>query len=305
MWTGLNWQHVAIVARFGARFALRTGGGLVFLLLLVICGLSVAAAFITPVEEAVKSRDLQGAFQQQMGKKLDAGTAIVEAAKTDAVRDSVKWVSGGDDAQVAYLLDSNPALLSAIFLILLMLFPFLICYGGFNQTSGDIQNRGLRYLLLRTERVNIFIGRFMAAALFTFIYVAVVVALILLYLGLKMQIYDAGALLAWGLQGYVALVLLALPHLALCAWVSAFIDSPFGSLVLCQLIIGVPLGLLAALGAAVRVEFSTLARLLPWGWKYELLSGEVTPRLLAMGVMLVFTGFFLVIGLRTFHRRDL
>ena len=54
--------------------------------------------------------------------------------------------------QLRFLLREQPALLSVMFLILLALEPFMMGFGGFNQLSGDIANRGLRYLLLRTGR---------------------------------------------------------------------------------------------------------------------------------------------------------
>jgi hypothetical protein len=304
MWTGLNLKHVALVARFWSRFALRTGGGLVFLLLLVISGLSVAAAFITPVEEIAKTRELREASREQ-GRELDTGTLIDEAAKTEEVRDVVSWIAEADSTQTDYLLETNPALLSAILLVLLMIIPYLACFGGFNQTSGDIQNRGLRYLLLRTERPNIFFGRFAGAAFFTLIYLGAVVTLVLLYVGLKLRIYAAGPLIGWGLQGYVALLFLTLPYLALCSWISAAIDSPFASLVLCFLVTGLPLAFLWALASVVNADFDAIARILPWGWKYDLLHGEAMKRLVAMLMMLLFTSVFLLIGLRSFHRRDL
>jgi hypothetical protein len=304
MWTGLNLGHVRLVARFWSRFALRTGGGLVFLLLLTVTGLSVAAAFITPLEEITKSKELREASREQ-GRELDAGALIDEGAKSEQVRDVVGWITSGDKAQTDYLLQTNPALLSAILLVLFIIVPFLTCFGGFNQTSGDIQNRGLRYLLLRTERSNIFFGRFLGATAFTLIYLGVVMLLIVLYIGLKLKIYGFSALFGWGLQGYVALVFLTLPYLALCSWISAGIDSPMGSLVICLLLAGIPMALMMALGAVFRVDYDAMVRVLPWGWKYDLLHGEVGRRLLAMFMMLLFTGLFLLIGLRTFHRRDL
>ena len=304
MWTGLNLSHVMLVARFASRFALRTGGGLIFLLILLVSGLGVAAAFIAPVEEMVKSELLQDVALDQ-GETLDVGVVIREVSEMPGVRRGVQAIVGGDERESTYLLAKNPALLSAIFVVMLILIPFLACFGGFNQTSGDIQNRGLRYLLLRTERVNIFLGRLLGVVLFTLIYVAALVALVLVYIGLKLQIYGAGELCWWGLQGYVALVLLVLPYMALCAWLSAAIDSPFGSLVLCLMLVGLPIAFLAALSAVARLPYETLSRFLPWGWKYELLSGDVGTRLVAITAMLGFTGLFVLVGLRTFSRRDL
>ena len=171
-------------------------------------------------------------------------------ARLEDVRSFVGWVAGGDKDQTSYLLDENPALLSVILMTLLMFIPFLACYGGFNQTSGDIQSRGMRYLLLRTERANIFFGRFLGAVAFTAIYLLVVLTIVVLYLALKLKIYDGGALAAWGLQGYVALVIGTLPYLAICSWISAAIDSPFGSLVLCLLLTGLPIVFMLALAGA-------------------------------------------------------
>lgn len=304
MWTGLNRGHVSLVARFWSKFALRTGGGLVFLLVLLLAGLSVAATFITPVEAIVKTAEMQR-VAQQTGERIDVNRVIEEVSTNEQVRDAVTWITGGNEQQTSYLLVEQPALMSAILLLLLMLYPFLVCFGGFNQTSGDIQTRGLRYLLLRTERSNIFFGRFLGAAFFTILYVGLMLALIVVYIGAKLQIYSFGTLALWGLQGWVALVFLALPYLAMCSWISAAIDSPFGALVLVLLLASLPLAFLAAAASILRLDFASLGRILPWGWKYELLQGALGTRLLAMVVMVGFTGLFLLLGLRTFHKRDL
>ena len=304
MWNGLNAGHVGLVARFASKFALRTGGGLVFLLLVVISGLIVAWMFIAPVESIIEREGLRQAAAEQ-GEELTAGRAIDEITKAKEFRDVVQWMTGTDNEQADYLLRENPALLSAFFLVLLLMFPYLACFGGFNQTSGDIQSRGLRYLLLRTERANIFLGRFAGTILFTFIYTAVLVAVLLLYVGLKLKIYSAGALIAWGSQGLFALFLTAMPYIAFCAWMSAAIDSPFGSLILALICTTFSWALIRGFGVPLRYDGDTWVRLVPWGWKYDMLSGDLGTRLLAIGVMVGFTALFLVLGLRTFHRRDL
>jgi ABC-type transport system involved in multi-copper enzyme maturation permease subunit len=304
IWSGIKSSHVGLVARFSSKFALRTGGGLVFLLLVVLCGLSVAGIFVSPVESLVEQQQIKDAAREQ-GQELTTGAVIEEIAKSEQFRDVVRWVSGGDDRETDYLLRDNPALLSAFFIVLLMLFPVLACFGGFNQTSGDIQNRGLRYLLLRTERSNIFLGRFAGTAMFTVIYTAVLVGLLLLYVGFKLQVYSPGALVSWGLQGLVALVFTALPYIALCAWISAAIDSPFGSLMLCLLFTTMSWALIRGFAVPLKYDSDVAGKILPWGWKYELLSGDVGTRLAAIGMMLAFTALFLLLGLRTFHKRDL
>ncbi|MHC5009757.1 MAG: hypothetical protein ACYTG6_02275 [Planctomycetota bacterium] len=297
--SGFNWPHVGLIARFSARFALRTGGGLVFLLVVILAGLSIAAAFISPVETLLQNPELSEDGQ------VDAGEAIDEIMKSEGVQDVVKWLTGGDDDEAAYLLTGNPALLSAILLFLLMFFPFITCFGASNQTSGDIQSKGLRYLLLRTERPNIFVGRLVGTTLFAAVNTAILMVVLLLYIGFKLQVYDAGPLVSWGLQGFVALIFISLPYIAMCAWISGAIDSPFGALVINLLLTGFPVLFISLASGALKVDGESVMRVLPWGWKYELLASDLPTRLLAMGVMLGFTVLFIFLGLKTFQRRDL
>ena len=97
----------------------------------------------------------------------------------------------------------------------------------------------------------------------------------------------------------------SLPYVAMCAWLSGLIDSPFGALTICLLLTGFPVLFLSLLSTALRVEVADLHRILPWGWKYDLLSADVGTRFAAYGVMLAFTSLFLWLGLRSFQKRDL
>ena len=84
------------------------------------------------------------------------------------------------------------------------------------------------------------------------------------------------------------------------------LDSAFGSLALCfAAVVGSILIALMANAAARGVDLDWLWRVIPWGWKFDLLSGDVMTRLTAYGVMLGFTLLFLTLGLRTFTKRDL
>ena len=107
--------------------------GLVFLLVAVLFALYVAAAVITPVEELMRVAH------------ADARSAIDQLAQ--AGRPVVSWALGSGDGQwVDFLLLERPALLSAIFLILLFGLPFLIPLGAFNQTAGEIGSRVIEWV---------------------------------------------------------------------------------------------------------------------------------------------------------------
>ncbi len=298
--TGLRLSQVKLIAGYSMRFALRTGGGIVSLLVVGLAALIVAQIFIQPVEELMRNSPAMGHTEQSTAE------FVAEVAESDEFVGAVEWFTDSGQEQVEYMLRDQPALLSLIWLVLLMLFPTLTCFSAFNQTSGDIGNRGLRYVLIRTERPNIFFGRFVGTVLFSAISIAGVMLLISLYIGLKLQVYAAGDILIWTIQGGAALIFISLPYIALCAWFSCLIDAPFGALAICLLMVLFPVGLLkAANNIALKGKEDWLELLTPWGWKYDLLSGDVGTRLIAIAVMLGFTALFLALGMRSFAKRDL
>ncbi len=296
-------QHVWLTALYSMRFALRSGGGLMFLLIFLTVGLSIASLFISPIEKLVKMDGPDGMTASEISKTI---------LNSDIVEDVVVWITNSDSIQSQYLLEKQPALLSAILLVLMIAVPFTTCFGAFNQTSGDIASRGLRYLLLRTERANIFLGRFVGVLLFTIVSVIGTMLVIILYVQLKIVAYSALDLWLWGLQGLVAVFFLSLPYIALCAWISCLLDTPFGSLAICLLISGFSIVFLYVLKltlvTSVNVDPESLGWLfktVPWGWKYDLLHGDLMVRLTAILAMLGFTAVFLWLGLRHFQKRDL
>lgn len=299
VFSGLNWKHVSIISIYSIRFSVRTGSGLVFLLVLLLTGLFIASSFITPVEALVKEA------KKNPSVEMTSQEIVKEIASSQIVINAVKWITSGDDDQVNYLLKEKPALLSVVLIFLLIFQPFIVAFGAFNQTSGDIASKGLRYLLLRTERANIFIGRFIGTVLYTLVVLVILVAIISVYIGLSMKVYSFGELVLMSIQGLIALILISLPYIALCAIVSCLIDSSFGSLVLCQLVIGFPPIFLILVNNMLRGSCNWINLLQPWGWKNDLLHVNSAKVLLAGGVMIGFTLLFIYLGMKIFQKRDL
>ena len=182
--------------------------------------------------------------------------------------------------------------------------PFLVSAGAFNQTSGDIQVRSLRYVLLRTERANIFIGRFLGTAAFVMAVLGLLCGVVLLYLVGKVRFYPPGDVVLWMAQGFLAILLLSLPYIAFCAWISAAIDSPIISLVISQVVVlFAPVIVYAMTVALAPARY--LGYVLPWPLKYELLSPHPLHVAGAGAAMLGYTGLYLWLGLKTFEGRDL
>ncbi len=296
---GTNARHVKIVGSYWMRFSLRTGGGLTALLLALVTGLGVAQAFITPVENLMKEAPKLGHSEGE------AADSIATIAESNEIAGALKWITGLGESEIEYLVTDQPALLSVIWIFLLAFIPFLTVLSAFNQTAGDIGNKGLRYLLLRTERSNIYLGRSVGTLLFSTGSLLLLLGLVLVYVGLKLKLYPFGDLASSGMHGFLALFFLSLPYIAMCGWFSAMFESAFGSLAICLLVTGFPILGLKMVNWATESDLAWMEQLTPWGWKYDLLSGDMGARLLAYGVMLGFTAVFLVLGMRQFQKRDL
>jgi ABC-type transport system involved in multi-copper enzyme maturation permease subunit len=304
----LKGRHIRLVCAYAARHAVRGGTGIVFAVATLFFGLITAHLILEPVEMQVELVEMHGGEMS----RADAVKELVKFA-----RKPVEWAIGGQSLEsmveggdsdasrwASHLLDARPALLSAIFLILLVALPFLVALGAFNQLSGDVQTRGIRYQLLRVARTNLFLGRFLAVVAFTAGLLAVVVATVALYIGLDLKVYDAGALAGWSLWGFAALTIASIPYIALCSWISASVDSPFGSLTIANIVIGaVPL--FALIGRASWKPLAYVNYLLPWGTQTYLLHPDASKVLLAVASCAGYTLLFLFLGHMRFVRRDL
>jgi len=311
----ISFGHLNLVGRYWNRYVVRSGSGLVYLLIALIFGLSVAQMIIMPVEKMMEQQiKLTGKTNpQEINEAIEGiGLPIIEwvlgtkeqgdAAPGPLLTPFGQQVPSGPWSK--FLVKDRPALLSAIFLVLVFGMPFAISFLAFNQVSGDIQSRGLRYLLLRTERSNIYFGRFLGSAVFSTLVMAFIVATITFYLGVKLRIYSAGSLFGWAVHGFLALSILMLPYIALCSMISVSVDSSFLSLVLAKLTIGGVL-LFAVVGKVAWEPMIYFKFVLPWGVQNYLLHPELIYSGGAALACLGYTTVFLMLGYYRFETRDL
>lgn len=310
----IQWSHVGILATTYSRYAIRGGSGLIFLLAFLMVGLSIAGILIDPLKTQVKEFKKQG---KQVNRDIKDKDVVDVAAKT--LRPVVAWwvdaeeERGPDgkmvktDPLVEHLVVTQPPIFSAYLLILFAFIPFTTCLGAFNQLAGDIGTKGLRYLLLRTERINIIVARFLGTVIFTTVISLAVIAVVITYIALTFDSHTFGELLIWGLRGWFAILLFSLPYICLCTLLSAMLDSAIATLVLCLLATGFPIVFLkiAWWTAGRKENLNWLDRLTPWGWKYELLHPEFAKFGLAAVVMLAFSAAFWFLAVRCFLKRDL
>jgi hypothetical protein len=326
----LTFEHIRLISLYWSRYAVRSGAGLVYLLVALVFGLSVAHILILPVEQLIIQQEREmGSIDPQvvrttiinigrpiaqwmLGQKTMKEIVEQNAAQQRAFMNNPNQSPPNETEQsnkdldpwTFFLLEKRPALLSAIFLILLFGMPFVISFLAYNQVSGDIQSLGLRYLLLRTERSNIYFGRFLGTVIFSTAVIAIIVATITFYLGARTRIYPAMELIGWAAWGFVALSVLMVPYIALCSLISASVRSPFLSLVLAKVIIAGTL-ILALAGGIAWKPARYLLYILPWGWQCHLLHPAVTHWLGAVLACFAYAAVFLMVGFYRFEKRDL
>jgi len=292
----LRKPHLRLIAGHSVRHGIRGGAGLVSLFLTLVLGLVLASVVIAPLEQTEKLAASRGDSAEV--------TARVNAEVITITRKAIDWAVSPSSDQLDYLTRDHPAVVSAILVLLFLVTPLLACLGGFNQTSGDIASKGLRFLLIRTERANIFVGRFIGTFLFAAVTFAGLFIILGLYMALRVHVHPPGEMMLWLAQGYLRLVVFSLPYIALCAWVSCAIDSPFASLVLALLVaylLPMMIGIASGINDAARyAQYVT-----PWGYKWWLLA-PVGPELLGgVAVMVGFAAVFVAAGLKYFSVRDL
>jgi ABC-type transport system involved in multi-copper enzyme maturation permease subunit len=305
--TGLRLRDLGIVASTWLRFAMRSGGGVISLFIVVVIGLFLtsfvidrAQAILVPGKSAAATATRSTAEREDAANKIDA---MVGAILTGVLPE------GPDTKEdIAFLTKERPAVFSGVLIFLLYLIPFAACSAAFNQTASDIGSRGLRFLLSRTERPNIFVGRFLSAACFLGLALAFLIAVVTLYVALRFPIYGVGEMALAGLEGWAQLWIFSLPFIALCSWISSTQRSPFAALAVCYAVAILPWWLLALAASslgALDIDWGWLEMLTPWDWRHGLMSASGLTRLKCHGAMFGFTAIFLVLGLINFRKRDL
>ncbi len=302
----LRRAHLSLIARHSLRHGIRGGAGLVSIALTLLIGLFLAQCAVGPLENVDKRVDFAA---DRAGPNIDNDTrsAAKRQANDQIVKIAVqgmKFAMDPSEEQLDYLTEDKPAMVSVMLVLLFLATPLFACLGGFNQTAGDIGTKGLRFLLFRTERSNIFWGRFFGTLGFTALVNLLLFAILTIYMVAKLNVHPKGDMVMWMLQGYFRMLLFTLPYVALCAWISSAMDSAFASLAI-SLLVAFFLPLFLGVGGSFEEAVKYGQYVTPWGFKYWLLEPLGAKLFGGIAAMGGFTALFLFLGHRNFTRRDL
>ena len=165
--------------------------------------------------------------------QMDAAGANPEAAH-EAFRQARSGILG-------FMFDSDPALLDAlvnvpmviliVFKITFFFLPAYVAIMGFDQISGEVGPRSIRYLLVRSRRSSVLFGKYLAQAAVLLLLVLVVDLGIFVYAKATNPDFGFGLMVVTLIKFWLAAIVFSLAYLALTTLCSALFRSPAVSLV--------------------------------------------------------------------------
>jgi len=245
-----------------------------------------------------------GAITQGIEQQMDPTQAIQARSGLLAL-----LVGGNEEALRA--LSGLPLLVPLVFRLTLVFLPLYVALLGFDQLSSEVGSRSVRYLVVRSRRASIVLGKFAAQALALAALVAVVVGGLFVAAAFKAEIQEPLGYAVTALRFWTAGMSLALAYLALTTLASAITSSPAGSLFTN---LGVLLGfwalyLVGARGEAQRqfTGSSSWTEPLKWLSPSAYSSGLLGPpsaTLVSMAAYACFAAVFLAAAWAAFRVRD-
>lgn len=285
------------------RRAIRSPRTLVLVLLYFVFSAMtlIGVSFMVSAASDAASASLvsQGASEEQLGAAAEQGKVKI-----------LGWLFD-DDPGLAEALALLPILIPLFFKISLYFIPLYAALMGFDQLSGEIEHRSIRYLAVRARRSSILLGKFAAQA-------TVLLGLILLtdtlaFAVAKLQSPELAftTLLPSLLKFWVAATVFSLAYVALTSVCSSLFSMPAVSLIF-NLLALFGFWLLELVGGyftlSSEAEALHPAAYLKWISPVTYSDALLHPTLQTFGTgvaaFLAFTAAFLGLGYANLRRRD-
>jgi ABC-2 type transport system permease protein len=239
----------------------------------------------------------------------------------------VGWLFGEDEALLGSLAEV-PLIVLLTFKITLYFLPLFIAVMGFDQISGEIGPRSIRYLTVRARRSSILWGKYLAQASLLGGLVLVVDLAVVGVARYMTPSFQVGAMATTLLKCWVAATVFSLSYIALSSFCSSLFRTPAVSLIFnIFTLFGFWLVNKTGEGAAGVLEAakkqaetqgadaeppSKIAEVLSWlqyvspsHWSNNLLHPHFLKFLGSTAVFAAFAAAFLACGYAVLRRRDL
>ncbi len=289
----VNLREARIVARFDYRNLVRSAPGVTFLVIYLYAAITLGA-WLADLLRAEKYLP-PGSHVSAEQARLQLNTVLAEV---------VRWFVGSDHEAVRFLVFDRPVAMSAFFLVSLLLMPILVQFLAFNQVSGYVHRRSIRFIVPKTGRLELYLGLFASNLLFFTIVSGALTALMTLGWVLFSTHVDTGLVVLYSLRILVAIWLSCVPIIAFMSLVAAMTGSPVATLFLGA-------GIYAVLNIAgymvtKQTEWGRiLYYVLPLEPKYWFANPGVGHFVGGAALMVLYTGVFLTGGWLFLRRRNL
>ncbi len=283
-------RETLIVFAHETRRHLRSAKTLVLLILYALATALSGVLFVAATRTA-----------QEGISSMSGGQALRPEQLDELKMGGLSLIFGQDPALVRYLVQI-PLVVVFFFWFALLFLPLLTTLMGFDQISGELQSRSLRFVSLRARRGSLLAGKVLAQAALLFALTAVVNLGIFAYAAASTEGFQVGVGLASMIRFWLLGLVYASAYIGLVALCSTLFRAPIVSLLiaLCALF---AFWLTAVLSRIEAIRF--LGYLVPSHYERGLFSPEWDQVLPSVGAYLAFAVVFLCLAWLSLRARDL
>jgi len=209
----LNLREARIVTRFDYRNLVRSGPGVVFLVIYLLIAVLLGTALADVL------RHHAGAHGPAKG--LGAGTMAVFA-----------WFVGNKPDVIRFLALDRPPVMSFYFLACLLGMPIMTLFLSFNQVSGYVSRRTIRYIIPKTGRLELYLGLFASNLTFFTVVSGALAAIMTVGWALVAKDVSAGTVILYSLRIFLSVWLSSVPLIAFMSMIAALTGSPVATVFL-------------------------------------------------------------------------
>jgi ABC-2 type transport system permease protein len=160
------------------------------------------------------------------GADAAAGVQVAEEMR----KGFLGFLVGGDQAMMEALAQV-PLVVLVVFKVTLFFLPVYIALMGFDQVSGEVGPRSIRYLTVRARRSSLLLGKFLSQATVLLGLVLIIDLAIFVYAAFTTPDFAPASLALNLLKFWLAAVVFSLAYLALTTFCSGLFRSPALSLI--------------------------------------------------------------------------
>jgi ABC-2 type transport system permease protein len=245
------------------------------------------------------SRSIREGLQRQAGADAEQAQAALEQAQQGVLG---FWV--GNDPAMLEALSRVPMVVLVVFKMTLFFLPAYIVLMGFDQVSGEVGPRSIRYATVRARRSSVLLGKFLTQATLLLALVLVVDLGIFVYAKLTTPDFALGLMLLTLGRFWMAAVVYSLAYVALTTLCSTLFRSPGVSLVFNFILLFV-FWLVDIVARALPSPADALRYASPSAYSTNLLHPQLWQFLLSAGAYAGFALLFLGAAHLILRGRDL